>query len=89
MNNSEKLFNICVNTPSGKSTFVKAVPTDSSQAISAEYIKDLLVASALEVPSVPFEELIATQACFSKLSALSVLPCEHMINTYSFADICR
>ncbi len=49
MSNSEKLFDICVNTPSGKSTFVKAVPTDGSEAITAEFIKELLVNSALEV----------------------------------------
>ena len=79
MNNSEKMFNICVNTPSGKSTFVKAVPTDGSEAHSAEFIKEMLITNALEVPCVPFEELIATQACFSKLSALSVLPGEDVI----------
>ncbi len=56
MNNSEKLFNTCVNTPSGKSTFVKAIPTDGSEAITAEFIKELLVNSALEAHDVAHDE---------------------------------
>ena len=39
MNHSEKLFNTCMNTPFGKSTFVKAVPTDGSEALTAKFIR--------------------------------------------------
>lgn len=60
VNSSEKLFNICVNLPSGKSTFVKAVPTDGSEAATVEFIKELLLRSALEVRSVSLKEHSAT-----------------------------
>jgi hypothetical protein len=53
VNDTHKMFNVCVNMPSGKSTFVKSVPTDGSEAITAEFIKKVLVESAEEVRSLP------------------------------------
>ncbi len=49
VNGDEKQFNICVNLPDGKCTFVKCVPTDGSVALTTEFIQELLESSALEV----------------------------------------
>ena len=49
VNGDEKLFNICVNLPDGKCTFVNSVPTDGSATLSTDFIKDLLLSSAVEV----------------------------------------
>ncbi len=79
VNNSEKLFNICVNTPSGKSTFVKAVPTDGSVAITADFIKELLVTSALEVHSLPLEGSLQHKHAGRSCLDCNLLHSKHML----------
>ena len=66
VNGDEKQFNICVNLPDGKCTFVKCVPTDGSVALTTDFIQELLTSSGVEVgtPQHPLRESYALQcAC--------------------------
>ena len=57
------MLNICVNLPDGMSTFIKVVPTDGSVALTAEFIKEVLLSSAIEasVQQHPLEEFYTSQ----------------------------
>ena len=57
------MFNICVNLPDGMSTFIKVVPTDGSVALTAEFIKEVLLSSAIEASAQqhPLEEFYTSQ----------------------------
>ena len=57
-NNSANLHKIFVKPPSGKGIFVKAIPTDGSEAYCESCYK-LLLTSGLEVHAISLKELIA------------------------------
>ena len=59
-------------------TLLKAAPTNGSEALPADFIKELLVNSALDVHSVLLEELIAKVSSRLRLSALFLSRSKHI-----------